>query len=105
MYRGRVVALGPPAELKTTLSSHDILYVESSDVLGAMTALENRPGVLDTAVFGAGLHVTVDNANAAIPAVRDALAAAGLSVRQVERIDPSMEDVFVAVIEKEERAR
>jgi ABC-2 type transport system ATP-binding protein len=105
MYRGKVVALGPPAELKATLSSHDILYVESSDVLGAMTALENRPGVLETAVFGAGLHVTVDNADAAIPAVRDALSSAGLSVRQVERIDPSMEDVFVAVIEKEERAR
>src|SRR5689334_14341729 len=40
MYRGKVVALGPPAELKRTLSSHDILYVESSDMLGAMTALE-----------------------------------------------------------------
>jgi ABC-2 type transport system ATP-binding protein len=105
MYRGRVVALGPPAELKTTLSSHDILYVESSDVLGAMTALENRPGVLETAVFGAGLHVTVENAKTAIPAVRDALAGAGLSVQHVDRIDPSMEDVFVAVIEKEESTR
>ncbi len=105
MYRGRVVALGAPAELKATLAAHEILYVEPADLAGAMTALQHRPGIFDTAVFGAGLHVSVDSAQAGISKVRDALDAARIPVHRVEPIDPSMEDVFVAVIEKEERAR
>jgi ABC-2 type transport system ATP-binding protein len=104
MYRGRVVALGAPVELKSTLAAHEILYVEPVDLPGAMTALQNRSGIFDTAVFGAGLHISVESAQAAIPKVREALGEAGIPVRRVEAIDPSMEDVFVAVIEKEERA-
>lgn len=105
MYRGKVVALGAPAELKTKLAAHQLLYVEPGDLPGAMTVLQNRPGIFDTAVFGAGLHVSVDDAKSAIPQVRDALGGAGIPVHRLEAIDPSMEDVFVAVIEKEERAR
>jgi ABC-2 type transport system ATP-binding protein len=105
MYRGRVVALGAPAELKATLAGREILHLEPDDVPGAMTALQNRPGIFDAAVFGAGLHVSVDSAQAAIPHIRAALSDAGIAVRRLEVIDPSMEDVFAAVIEKEEQVR
>ena len=68
-----------------------------------MRALEGLPGVLDVAVFGGGLHVTVDDLDATSARIRQALAAKGIEVRQLERIEPSMEDVFVALIEAEER--
>ena len=35
--------------------------------------------------------------------VRERLAAKGIEVRKLEQIEPSMEDVFVALIEAEER--
>jgi ABC-2 type transport system ATP-binding protein len=103
MYRGKIVALGTPQHLKQSLESRHILYVETSDILDSMKAIEKLPGVNDVAVFGGGLHVTVDDFDTASPAIRSALSTAGVSVLQMERIRPSMEDVFVAMIEEEER--
>jgi ABC-2 type transport system ATP-binding protein len=103
MYRGKVIALGSPAELKRGLTSHSLLHLDSSEPLETMRALESVSGVLDVAVFGGGLHVTVDDVEATSARVRQALAAKGIEVKRLERIEPSMEDVFVAMIEAEER--
>jgi ABC-2 type transport system ATP-binding protein len=103
MYGGRVIALGSPAELKRGLTAHSLLYLDSSDPLDTMRALESVSGVVEVAVFGGGLHVTVDDVEATSARVRGALAAKGIEVKRLERIEPSMEDVFVALIEAEER--
>ena len=103
MYRGKVIALGTPDELKESLRSHHILHLEVSDVLGSMKVLEKLEGIADVAVFGGGLHVTVQDAGKSMPQIRKALEAEGVQVPELERITPSMEDVFVAMIEEEER--
>jgi len=103
MYRGKVIALGTPAELKRGLTAHTLLNLEATEPLETMRALEGLEGVRDVAVFGGGLHVTVDNAEAGSQKIRTALQAKGIVVRRLEEIEPSMEDVFVAVIEAEER--
>ena len=103
MYRGKVIALGTPAELKAGLTEHSLLNLDASDPLDTMRALEGLEGVRDVAVFGGGLHVTVDDVEATSARVRERLAAQGIAVRKLERIAPSMEDVFVALIESEER--
>ncbi|MBZ5603302.1 MAG: ABC transporter ATP-binding protein [Acidobacteriia bacterium] len=105
MYGGRVIALGSPAELKTSLGAGHLLNLESSNLLGAMAALENKPGILDVAVFGGGLHVKVDDPGAAIPAIYKILQDAGIHVMTLDSITPSMEDVFVGLIEKEEEKK
>ncbi len=102
MYRGKVIALGTPAELKNSLQGSQLLRLEVSDILSGMKALEKLPAVIDVAVFGGGLHVTVPDLNA-ISAIRSALAEAAITVTVLEPIQPSMEDVFVARIEQEER--
>src|SRR5512136_3096851 len=61
MYRGRVIALGAPAELRAGLSTHTLLQLETSAPLDTMRALEQAPGIGDVAVFGGGLHVVVDD--------------------------------------------
>jgi len=103
MYRGKIVALGAPEELKRSLTSHHLMDLESSDPLESMKALRGVPGILDSAVFGGGLHVAVDDPAAAAPRIREALAARGIAIRHLEPVLPSMEDVFVAMIEQEER--
>jgi ABC-2 type transport system ATP-binding protein len=106
MYRGKVIALGTPAELKAGLTEHSLLNLEASEPLETMRALEGLEGVRDVAVFGGGLHVTVDDADdveATSARVRERLGARGIAVRKLDRIEPSMEDVFVALIENEER--
>jgi ABC-2 type transport system ATP-binding protein len=103
MYRGKTIALGSPAELKVSLGEGHLLSLETSDLLGSMTALQGRPGIADVAVFGGGLHVTVERDEAAIPEIRATLRAAGIEVTSLKSITPSMEDVFVSLIEHEER--
>jgi ABC-2 type transport system ATP-binding protein len=103
MYRGKVIALGTPAALKQSLESHHLLHLESSDLLGSMKALEGKPGILDTAVFGGGLHITVRDPVPAIPHIRSMLGAQNISISRLDQIQPSMEDVFVARIEQAER--
>ena len=103
MYRGRVIALGAPAELKHKLDAYHILDLESSDLLESLKALAGEPGMRDVAVFGGGLHVTVEDEAAGMARVREVLGQRGVEVRRLEPIEPSMEDVFVALIETEER--
>jgi ABC-2 type transport system ATP-binding protein len=103
MYRGKVTALGTPDELKQSLGSHHLLLLEVSDLVGSMTLLEKIPGVSDVAVFGGGLHATVENDESAIPKIRQVLEQAGIQVPILEPITPSLEDVFVAMIEREDR--
>ena len=103
MYRGKTIALGSPDELKASLGEGHLLSLETSDLLGSMTALQGRPGIADVAVFGGGLHVTVERDEAAIPEIRAALGAAGIEVTSLKSITPSMEDVFVSLIEHEEK--
>jgi ABC-2 type transport system ATP-binding protein len=103
MYRGKVIALGTPVELKAGLTAHSLLNLDSSDPLETMRALEGLAGVHDVAVFGGGLHVTVDDVDATSARMRERLAAHHIEVRKLEQIQPSMEDVFVALIEAEER--
>jgi len=103
MYRGKVTALGTPSELKQSLGTHHLLLLEVSDLVGSMTLLEKVRGVSDVAVFGGGLHVTVENDQSAIPEIRRVLEQASIQVPILEPIEPSLEDVFVAMIEREER--
>jgi ABC-2 type transport system ATP-binding protein len=103
MYRGRVIALGAPSELRAGLDTHVLLQLDTSAPLETMRALERLPGILDVAVFGGGLHVAVNELDAGVDAIRRRLAAEKIEVHQLEKIQPSLEDVFVALIEAEER--
>jgi ABC-2 type transport system ATP-binding protein len=104
MHGGRVIALGSPAELKTSLGTGRLLNLESSDLLGSMNALTGRPGITDVAVFGSGLHITVENEREAEAEIHRALESAKIGISTLEPILPSMEDVFVSLIEKQEKA-
>jgi ABC-2 type transport system ATP-binding protein len=103
MGAGKVIALGSPDELKASLSASHLLNLESSDLLGSLNALKGRPGVEDVAVFGGGLHVKVDDVEAGLEETRKTLEAAGIQIRVLEPIQPSMEDVFVTVLEHQDQ--
>jgi ABC-2 type transport system ATP-binding protein len=103
MHRGKVIALGAPAELRHQASAHSLLRLDSSQPLETMRALEDVAGVVDAAVFGGGLHVTVDDPESTAERIRVKLASVGIEVRRLEKILPSLEDVFVSMIEGDER--
>ena len=103
MHRGKVIALGRPEDLRRDFSAHSLLRLDTPAALETMRALETAPGVLDVAVFGSKLHVSVDDPGEAIESITRALAEKNIPIRGIEQIAPSLEDVFVALIEAEER--
>jgi ABC-2 type transport system ATP-binding protein len=103
MYGGRIVAMGDPATLKKELQVHALLNLESSDPLESLKILEHLDIVYEVSVFGSGLHISVNDPEIAQPLLRRALEEGGIAVRRLEAIEPSMEDIFVATVEEEEK--
>jgi len=103
IYRGELIALGTPAELKTRCMEEEIVEVHCSRPQDAMEVIEAIPGMGHAALFGRSLHVVAQRAEEAIPAIGEALVAAGFTVNSMERIMPSLEDVFVSLIEARDR--
>ena len=97
IYRGRIIAEGAPNELRQRYMTRDVLEIEADPLVSAMEALEQQG--IETAVFGSLLHSTVENAEVSIPAIRNVLGGANITVARIEKIIPSLEDVFVTLIE------
>ncbi|MDI9612119.1 MAG: ABC transporter ATP-binding protein [Acidobacteriota bacterium] len=103
MYHGRVIALGAPAQLRAEIAAHTLVQLDTSAPLDTMRALEKLPGIREVAVFGGGLHVGVDDFESGAASIRARLGQLGIDIHRLERIQPSLEDVFVALIEAEDR--
>ena len=99
IYAGKVVAAGTPSQLKREHIRNALLELESDDLMGAYDALKHAPAIESVALFGNALHATVVDEEAAKRAIAELLAARGLPLRRLDRIEPSLEDAFVAIIE------
>lgn len=104
IYRGELTALGTPDVLKTELMQEDVLEVQCERPQDAMVELDRVPGVKEVALFGKGLHVVAENGREAVNSIRKLLGEKGYRVEAIEEIAPSMEDVFVSLIEARDRA-
>jgi ABC-2 type transport system ATP-binding protein len=105
IYRGELIATGTPRELKRRMQE-TVLEIDCERPNDAMSVVERLPEVREVALFGKGLHAVAHEAGdgTAAAAIRAALAAAGFTTTRVERITPTLEDVFVSLIEARDRA-
>ena len=104
IFRGKMVALGTPSELKRDAMKGELLLVECSPLGEAVEALQAAPGVMDASVFGNALHLVVQDAAVAMPQLESYLAGRGIAVRRIEKIRPSLEDAFVSLTTAEYEA-
>lgn len=105
IHAGTIVAQGSPMALKEKEIPYDMWQVRSDDPTGAIVALRSQPWVKGASIFGRTLHVGVssEDSDTREKIVR-ALRVAGIPVTTVETISPSLEDVFIHVIQREEDA-
>ncbi len=103
IYRGELVAAGTPGELKGRFMSDQVLRVACASPQDAMDTVAGLPGVRDVALFGKDLHVVTADAEELSPRLLEALPREGFAVEAVERVAPSLEDVFVSLIEAKDR--
>jgi ABC-2 type transport system ATP-binding protein len=97
IFRGKMVALGTPSELKRDAMKGELLLVACEPLGAAVEALQAAPGVMDAAVFGNALHLVVENAAKAAPQLKKFLVDRAVAVSRIEEIRPSLEDVFVSL--------
>ena len=104
MYQGRLIALGSPHQLKTELIKGELLEVTSSDYAQALAMLSADTRYHQVSLFGSAIHVVVDEAYAASPQIKRLLESGGVGVHGVNRIPFSMEDVFISLMEAQEKS-
>lgn len=102
IYQGRMIALGTPSELKLKTLSQGVLEVECDPLIPALDLLKKEPWVSESAVFGDGLHVIGREDVDSERQVTALFEKHRVILKRMEWIRPSLEDVFVSLIEKEE---
>jgi ABC-2 type transport system ATP-binding protein len=97
MSRGRIIALDRPAGLRAAMPA-PLIEIQTDDSPRVVEALEGAEGVIEVGLFGRAVHVIVRDAERARAELPRVLAAAGLAVRGLQVVEPSLEDVFVALV-------
>ena len=103
---GKIIAGGSPGELKTKYLSNPIFEAETGNADAAIKILDNIPWIKSSAYFGEYIHITLNkdelnNADMRKNEIMDILGKDNISVKRIERIAPSLEDVFVNLLEKD----
>jgi ABC-2 type transport system ATP-binding protein len=96
IYRGKIIAEGTPTELRKKYMTRYVLDVEVDNVVEALDVLL-RNGI-DSAIFGSTLHVTVEDVSTGKDRITQVLESS-VNIRRIDHIVPSLEDVFVTLIE------
>jgi ABC-2 type transport system ATP-binding protein len=104
LHAGRLVALGTVTELKEVFGGETVLEVVAPRVGDALEAIGAAPWALETSVFGTRIHVVVKDPVEARREIERLLAGEGNAPTSVERIMPSLEDVFIHHVERAEAA-
>ena len=103
IYQGKIIAEGTPSELKLKTLSQGVMEVECDPLIPASTLLRKEPWIYESAIFGHSLHVISKEGVDSEKAITDLFQRHSILLKRMEWIRPSLEDVFVSLIEKEER--
>ncbi len=104
IYHGTIIARGSPQEMKTNCIGNDVLEITLPNAQNWLEKIAKIEGVKDAALFGANIHAIVYDSAKAIPAIKQALQQMNVGEFRVNKILPSLEDVFVCSIENYDRA-
>lgn len=98
---GKIIAGGSPKELKHNYIKTPILEVQCANVIEAMSLIEKEPWAIETSVFGTYLHVSVQDEKVARQNIQRILRAGNIEWNQIDKITPSLEDVFIYLLDQE----
>jgi len=109
IYRGKIIALGTPAELKKEYMPEAVWELETEQLVESLSLLKEHVGAIHesplrgVAVFGNTLHVVTPKGTDLASSLPSLLSAGGIPIRRLEQIEPSLEDVFVSLVEEKDR--
>jgi ABC-2 type transport system ATP-binding protein len=105
IHGGRLAAMGTTDELKRVFADRTIVEVQAANPVETMRLLDRMPEVEKTSVFGTSVHAVLQgDPREVMPLLEQRLTAAGIAVTSMAVVQPSLEDVFLEVIEQREKA-
>jgi ABC-2 type transport system ATP-binding protein len=99
IHAGKLSALGAATALKKRFDTRPIIELTTDQAVQAMAALEKLPEVEKTSLFGTAVHAVLKSATLDAELLRAALTRDGVAVHSAARVSPSLEDVFLDVVE------
>lgn len=105
VHRGELIAVGTPRQLKTDLMHEAVLEIICDRPQDAIVDLEDLDEIKGVALFGRGLHAVAPDAEAASRNLTERLLSRGYGIERIEPVTPSLEDVFVSLVEARDRER
>ncbi len=97
---GKIIAHGNPYELKTKYLKHPIIEIECEKVIDAMELLEKQNFINDTSIFGNNIHININENYPGDASVKQMLNDNSIRVNKINKIVPTLEDVFIHLLEK-----
>jgi ABC-2 type transport system ATP-binding protein len=104
IYKGAIIAMGTPSDLKTHCMEGEVLKVSVANPQEWIESLEKVEGVKEAALFGVALHAIVTDAGKAATDIAALFSRAGIADYSIEKIQATLEDVFVSLIESYDKA-
>jgi ABC-2 type transport system ATP-binding protein len=95
---GRLITLDSPDQLKQTQMRGQVLEIGCDDPALAVPILRGMGAFEEVALYGALIHAVAADAGALKPQIKSVLQQAGLRVRTMDVIAPSLEDVFISSV-------
>jgi ABC-2 type transport system ATP-binding protein len=94
--RGMVRLVMEPLALRSQVKEH-LFDLRTPDRRKALKILKGSPGVIRASLFGAGIHFSIIE-GADLSDIEKRLSSSGLSRAHPEPIQPSLEDVYLALV-------
>jgi len=100
LYYGNILSLDTPNVMKNKVIDGDIVEIKSSKTLKTIELLKTHDEVKEASVYGAGIHaMTKSSLN--LNELQNFLMRNQVEVHSIRKIKPTLEDVFVFLVEKE----
>ncbi|MGE5432855.1 MAG: ATP-binding cassette domain-containing protein [Syntrophomonadaceae bacterium] len=101
---GKLIAEGSSKELKTNYLTNPILEIECERTVQAMEILEKEDFVDEVSIFGNNMHIAVNGKYKGEDEIRQILTERNsILVKRIDRIVPTLEDVFIHLLEKDKK--
>lgn len=100
IHAGKMAALGTATELKRVFADRPIFEIYASKPVDAMKLLDRHERVEKTSLFGTAVHAVVKDQSTDAAMLSSVLNAKGIDVTAIGAVSPSLEDVFLDVVEK-----
>ena len=98
IHSGRIIARGAPEEIKLDRMHGQVLEIDCAQADVAIGVLRQIDAFEEVALYGALIHVVAEGVAEQKPRIAQALEDAGVRVRAMDVIAPSLEDVFISSV-------